>query len=107
MPVDLGAAAPQWISIRSAGISGHSVEPGNAAVGTQADGASGRCDAGVGGGLSAACSVRAYGIAFLGRPESAPVTAAVETDGFSRAAMGALLTLCLLLGIISGITIDA
>jgi hydrogenase-4 component B len=57
--------------------------------------------------LSAACSVRAYGIAFLGRPESAPVTAAVETDGFSRAAMGALLTLCLLLGIISGITIDA
>ena len=57
--------------------------------------------------LSAACVVRAYGIAFLGRPGSAAVTAAVETDGFSRAAMGALLILCLLLGIISGIAIDA
>ena len=61
----------------------------------------------LGAALSAACFVRAYGIAFLGRPRSAAVTAAVETDGFSRAAMGALLTLCLLLGIISGIAIDA
>jgi hydrogenase-4 component B len=56
---------------------------------------------------SAACFVRAYGIAFLGRPGSAAVTAAVETDGFSRAAMGALLILCLLLGIMPGIAIDA
>ena len=57
--------------------------------------------------LSAACVVRAYGIAFLGRPGSAAVTAAVETDGFSPAATGAMLILCLLLGIISGIGIDA
>ena len=56
---------------------------------------------------STACFVRAYGIAFLGRPRSPVVTAAVETDGFSRAAMGALLTLYLLLGIISSIAIDA
>lgn len=56
---------------------------------------------------SVACFVRAYGIAFLGRPGSAAVTAAVETDGFSRAAMGALLILCLLPGIIPGIAIDA
>ena len=83
-------------------------EPGIAAVGTQADGASGRCDAGVGGGPVRRLRLwRAYGIAFLGRPGSAAVTAAVETDGCSRAAMGALLTLCLLLGIISGIAIDA
>ena len=56
---------------------------------------------------STACFVRAYGIAFPGRPGSAAVTAAVETDGFSRAAMGALLILCLLLGNIPGIAIDA
>ena len=61
----------------------------------------------LGAALSAACFVRAYGIAFLGRPRSAAVTAAVETDGFSRAAMGALLILCLLLGIVPGIAIDA
>ncbi len=57
--------------------------------------------------LFAACFVGAHGIAFLGLPRSATVTGAVEIDGFSRAAMCALLTLCPLLGIISGIAIDA
>jgi hydrogenase-4 component B len=61
----------------------------------------------LGAALSAACFVRAYGIAFLGWPGSAAVTAAVETDGFSRAVTGAMLILCLLLGIIPRIGIDA
>ena len=107
MPVDLGAAATQWICIRVAGISGHSAEPGIAAVGTQADGASGRCHAGVGGGPVRCLLCARLRYRFPGSAGSAAVTAAVETDGFSRAAMGALLILCLLLGIIPGIAIDA
>ena len=57
--------------------------------------------------LCAACFVRAYGIAFLGRPRSPAAISAAETDGFSLAAMGVLLVLCLLLGIVPGVAIDA
>ena len=56
--------------------------------------------------LSAACFVRAYGITFLGRTRSSHAASAAETDGFSRTAMGVLLALCLLLGLLPGIVID-
>jgi formate hydrogenlyase subunit 3/multisubunit Na+/H+ antiporter MnhD subunit len=61
----------------------------------------------LGAALSAACFVRAYGVAFLGRPRSPVAAAAVETDICSRAAMGITLALCLLLGLVPGIAIDA
>jgi hydrogenase-4 component B len=61
----------------------------------------------LGAALSAACFVRAYGIAFLGRARSPVAASAVETDGFSRAAMGIVLAFCLLLGLVPGIAIDA
>ncbi|KAB2914600.1 MAG: hydrogenase 4 subunit B [Hyphomicrobiaceae bacterium] len=57
--------------------------------------------------LSGACFVRAFGIAFLGRPRSPAAKAAVETDVFSRAAMGTLLALCVLAGILPGLVIDS
>ncbi len=60
----------------------------------------------LGAALAAACFVRAFSIAFLGRPRSAAARAAVETDVYSRGAMGALLTLCLLVGILPGPVID-
>ena len=60
----------------------------------------------LGAALSAACFVRAYGIAFLGRARSPAAASAAETDGFSRAAMGVLLALCLLFGLLPGIVID-
>ncbi len=60
----------------------------------------------LGAALSAACFVRAYGIAFLGRPRSTAAAEAHETDGFSFAAMFALLVLCLLAGILPGFVID-
>ena len=60
----------------------------------------------LGAALSAACFVRAYGITFLGRSRSPAAASASETDGFSRAAMGVLLALCLLFGLLPGIVID-
>lgn len=57
--------------------------------------------------LSAACFVRAYGITFLGRPRSNAAAEASETDRYSLAAMTALLSLCLLAGILPGFVIDA
>jgi hydrogenase-4 component B len=57
--------------------------------------------------LAAACFVRAFGIAFLGRPRSAEAAAATETDAFSLAAMGGLAGLCLLAGMFPGVVIDA
>lgn len=57
--------------------------------------------------LAAACFVRAYGIAFLGRPRSEAARTARETDPWSRAAMGLLAGLCLLTGILPGVLIDA
>jgi formate hydrogenlyase subunit 3/multisubunit Na+/H+ antiporter MnhD subunit len=57
--------------------------------------------------LAAACFVKAYGISFLGRPRSDAARDALETDGFSLAAMFALAALCLAGGILPGYVIDA
>jgi hydrogenase-4 component B len=60
----------------------------------------------LGAALSAACFVRAYGITFLGRPRSEVAMNAPETDGFSLAAMVALLALCVIAGVLPGFVID-
>jgi NADH:ubiquinone oxidoreductase subunit 5 (subunit L)/multisubunit Na+/H+ antiporter MnhA subunit len=57
--------------------------------------------------LAAACFVRMYGVAFLGRPRSHAVLSASETDKWSLAAMALLAVLCLLAGIVPGMLIDA
>jgi formate hydrogenlyase subunit 3/multisubunit Na+/H+ antiporter MnhD subunit len=57
--------------------------------------------------LAGACFVRAYGIAFLGRPRSTAAARAHEVDRFSRVAMGLLLALCLVAGVVPGLVIDA
>lgn len=56
--------------------------------------------------LAAACFVRAFGIAFLGRPRSAAAEGAREVDRLSLAVMGALAVLCLLAGVLPGVLID-
>jgi len=61
----------------------------------------------LGAALSGACFVRFYGIAFLGRTRSPAAGGAIETDIFSRTTMGLLLLLCLLVGILPGLVIDA
>jgi hydrogenase-4 component B len=57
--------------------------------------------------LAAACFVKAYGVTFLGRPRGAAAATAAETDGFSLAAMFVLAALCLVVGILPGLFIDA
>lgn len=57
--------------------------------------------------LAAACFVRAFGVAFLGRPRSPMAEAANEVDRISVAAMGILAGLCLLAGIFPAVVIDA
>jgi hydrogenase-4 component B len=57
--------------------------------------------------LAAACFVRAFGIAFLGRPRSIEAAEAHEVDGFQTGAMMALALICLLIGILPGLVIDA
>jgi hypothetical protein len=57
--------------------------------------------------LAGACFVRAYGIAFLGRPRSEAAARAHEVDRFSQVAMSLLLGLCLLAGTVPGLVIDA
>jgi hydrogenase-4 component B len=57
--------------------------------------------------LAAACFVRVFGIAFLGRPRSAAAAEARETDWFSLGVMLALAVVCLLVGILPGFVIDA
>ena len=57
--------------------------------------------------LAAACFVRAYGVAFLGRARSPEAEGAGEVDRFSLAAMGALALLCLAAGTLPGFVIDA
>jgi hydrogenase-4 component B len=57
--------------------------------------------------LAAACFVKAYGVTFLGRPRTPAAEAATETDSYSLAAMLILAALCLLVGILPGIFIDA
>jgi hydrogenase-4 component B len=56
--------------------------------------------------LAAACFVKAFGTAFLGRPRSIAAEKAQEVDRYSLAAMTALAVLCLLAGILPGIVID-
>ncbi len=50
--------------------------------------------------LAASCFVRAYGIAFLGRPRSPEAAAAGEVDPWMRAAMGGFASLCLVVGVL-------
>jgi hydrogenase-4 component B len=57
--------------------------------------------------LAAACFVRVFGIAFLGRPRSPLAEFAREVDPISVAAMGILSALCLLAGIFPAVVIDA
>jgi NADH:ubiquinone oxidoreductase subunit 5 (subunit L)/multisubunit Na+/H+ antiporter MnhA subunit len=57
--------------------------------------------------LAAACFVKAFGIAFLGRPRTSAAAQAQETDRASLAAMFAFAALCLLAGILPGFVIDA
>ena len=57
--------------------------------------------------LAAACFVKAFGVAFLGRPRTLAAQLAREVDRCSLAAMFVFATLCLFAGILPGIVIDA
>src|SRR5690242_15779400 len=57
--------------------------------------------------LAAACFVRLFGIAFLGRPRTASASAAHETDLWSLGVMFALAGACLGVGIVPGFVLDA
>jgi len=57
--------------------------------------------------LAAACFVRAFGIAFLGRPRAAVAAQAKETDAWSQSAMIGVAFLCLAAGLLPGFIIDA
>ncbi|MFA5122607.1 hydrogenase 4 subunit B [Zavarzinia sp.] len=56
--------------------------------------------------LAAACFVRVFGVAFLGRPRSKAAAEAREVDGFSISAMAILALVCLAAGILPGLAID-
>ncbi len=56
--------------------------------------------------LAAACFVRFYGFAYLGKPRSVGAAEAQETDGFSCTAMSGLAVLCLAAGLLPGFVID-
>jgi hydrogenase-4 component B len=58
------------------------------------------------GALAGAVFVKAFGVAFLGRPRSPAAVNAHETDKFSLAAMGAAATLCVLAGALPGYFVD-
>ncbi|MGZ8407096.1 MAG: hydrogenase 4 subunit B, partial [Caulobacteraceae bacterium] len=57
--------------------------------------------------LAAACFVRAYGMAFLGRARSPAAETAREVDGFQIGAMSMLALGCLLIGVLPGLVLDA
>jgi formate hydrogenlyase subunit 3/multisubunit Na+/H+ antiporter MnhD subunit len=57
--------------------------------------------------LAGACFVRAFGITFLGRGRSRAAEVAGETDGFSLTAMFVMAGLCLVVGVLPGMVIDA
>ena len=57
--------------------------------------------------LAAACFVKAFGIAFLGRARTHAAETAHETDHFSLGVMLSFAALCLLAGILPGFVIDA
>lgn len=56
--------------------------------------------------LTAACFVKAFGIAFLGRARTPAAQEAHEADGFMLAAMSILAAMCVLAGILPGLLID-
>jgi formate hydrogenlyase subunit 3/multisubunit Na+/H+ antiporter MnhD subunit len=56
--------------------------------------------------LAAACFVRLYGVAFLGRPRTPSAEAAIDPDGWSLTAISVLATLCVLLGLFPGYVLD-
>jgi formate hydrogenlyase subunit 3/multisubunit Na+/H+ antiporter MnhD subunit len=56
--------------------------------------------------LAAACFVRFYGIAFLGRPRTPEAVGAGETDRWSLGAMTCLAALCALAGVLPGAALD-
>jgi formate hydrogenlyase subunit 3/multisubunit Na+/H+ antiporter MnhD subunit len=56
--------------------------------------------------LAACCFVRAFGIAFLGRPRTRQATEAHEADAWSTGTMLVFALLCLLAGIFPGAVID-
>lgn len=57
--------------------------------------------------LAAACFVRLYGVAFLGRPRGASTAAARDPDGWSLGSIALMAALCLLLGVFPWAVIDA
>ncbi|MBV9288097.1 MAG: hydrogenase 4 subunit B [Hyphomicrobiales bacterium] len=57
--------------------------------------------------LAAACFAKAFGITFLGRPRTQATMAAHEADRFILVAMLALAALCLIVGVVPGLFIDA
>jgi NADH:ubiquinone oxidoreductase subunit 5 (subunit L)/multisubunit Na+/H+ antiporter MnhA subunit len=57
--------------------------------------------------LAAACFVKAFGVTFLGRARTPVAQRATETDRLSLAAMYLLAALCLIVGILPGLFIDA
>jgi formate hydrogenlyase subunit 3/multisubunit Na+/H+ antiporter MnhD subunit len=56
--------------------------------------------------LAAACFVRFYGFAYLGKPRCAAAAQAQETDSFSSVAMSSLAALCVVVGVLPGVVID-
>ncbi len=56
--------------------------------------------------FAAACFVRLFGIAYLGKPRSQAAEAAHETDAASRSAMIGLAALCVIAGLLPGLVID-
>ena len=57
--------------------------------------------------LAAACFVKAYGLVFLGRPRSSAAQVAHDAGLAARAAMVAMVALCVATGILPGYVIDA
>jgi formate hydrogenlyase subunit 3/multisubunit Na+/H+ antiporter MnhD subunit len=57
--------------------------------------------------LAGACFVRAFGVAFLGRPRTVAAAEAHEVDLLSRTAMIGLAAICVLAGVFPGFIIDA
>jgi formate hydrogenlyase subunit 3/multisubunit Na+/H+ antiporter MnhD subunit len=57
--------------------------------------------------LVAACFVKVFGVAFLGRPRSTVAAQAHEVERWSLAAMLVFVALCLLAGLLPGFVIDA
>jgi hydrogenase-4 component B len=55
------------------------------------------------GGLAAACFVKVFGVAFLGRPRSAAAEHAIEVPVPMRVGMAVLAVACLLIGILPGL----